>query len=102
MGAAEIAACRKLYVLPRNMPAVEALAAIRAHWSIETQLHWVLDAVFDADHSRTRKDSAPLNLPSCAASPSTSPAQSGKKAWSEAKSNAPDKTTASLRLVQTR
>jgi predicted transposase YbfD/YdcC len=30
--------------------------AIRQHWSIENQLHWVLDVVFQGDGSRIRKD----------------------------------------------
>ena len=29
--------------------------AVRAHWSIENNLHWVLDVAFDEDSNRTRK-----------------------------------------------
>jgi predicted transposase YbfD/YdcC len=36
--------------------------AVRSHWGIENQLHWVLDVVFREDHCRTRKDHAPQNL----------------------------------------
>ena len=36
--------------------------AVRKHWSIENQLHWALDIVFDEDSSRARKDMSPLNL----------------------------------------
>lgn len=36
--------------------------AVRSHWAIENQLHWVLDVVFKEDHCRTRKDHAPQNL----------------------------------------
>ena len=32
---------------------------IRQHWSIETQLHWVLDVTFTEDASRIRKENAP-------------------------------------------
>lgn len=35
---------------------------VRAHWSIENQLHWTLDVVFDEDDARTRKDNGPQNL----------------------------------------
>jgi len=36
--------------------------AVRAHWGIETSLHWVLDVAFREDESRIRKDNAPENL----------------------------------------
>jgi predicted transposase YbfD/YdcC len=42
--------------------ATQVLAAVRSHWGIENQLHWVLDVVFDEDHSRIRKDHAPQNF----------------------------------------
>jgi predicted transposase YbfD/YdcC len=35
---------------------------IRGHWSIENQLHWILDVDFNEDNSRIRKDNAPENL----------------------------------------
>ena len=35
---------------------------MRAHWSIENQLHWQLDVSFDEDAARTRKDYGPENL----------------------------------------
>jgi predicted transposase YbfD/YdcC len=38
------------------------LDVVRTHWSIENQLHWTLDVVFDEDDARTRKDYAPENL----------------------------------------
>lgn len=36
--------------------------AIRQHWSIENQLHWVLDVTFGEDASRIRKGNAPQNM----------------------------------------
>jgi predicted transposase YbfD/YdcC len=42
---------------------IEAFAAaVRAHWSIESQLHWQLDVTFREDDCRARRDNAPLNL----------------------------------------
>jgi predicted transposase YbfD/YdcC len=39
---------------------VQRLAkAIRGHWSIENQLHWMLDVVFAQDSSRIRKGNGP-------------------------------------------
>jgi predicted transposase YbfD/YdcC len=44
-------------------PEPKALAAaIRAHWSIENNLHWTLDVTFNEDQCRIRKDHAPQNL----------------------------------------
>jgi predicted transposase YbfD/YdcC len=37
-------------------------AAVRGHWSVENNLHWVLDMVFDEDRSRARKNHAQENL----------------------------------------
>jgi len=36
--------------------------AVRAHWSIENNLHWVLDVAFDEDSNRTRKGYSAANL----------------------------------------
>jgi len=36
--------------------------AVRAHWSIENNLHWVLDVAFDEDSNRTRKGNSAANL----------------------------------------
>jgi predicted transposase YbfD/YdcC len=46
--------------LPNN--ATSIAGAIRTHWSIENQLHWVLDVVFHEDASRTRTGTAAQNL----------------------------------------
>ena len=36
--------------------------AIRQHWSIENQCHWVLDTCFREDHNQTCKFNAAKNL----------------------------------------
>ncbi len=35
---------------------------VRAHWSIENNLHWALDIAFDEDRNRTRKGHSAANL----------------------------------------
>lgn len=40
----------------------KAANALRAHWSIENNLHWVLDVIFDEDFSTLRKDNSAQNL----------------------------------------
>lgn len=35
---------------------------IRRHWSVENQLHWMLDVAFREDECRVRKDHGPRNL----------------------------------------
>ena len=39
-----------------------AAKALRSHWGIENDLHWVLDTVFDEDYCRVRKDNSAQNL----------------------------------------
>jgi predicted transposase YbfD/YdcC len=49
-------------LLSRMMTAQEFLDTVRAHWTIENSLHWVLDVVLREAHARARKDHAPANL----------------------------------------
>lgn len=50
------------FLLSTVLPARRMLEVARTHWSIENQLHWVLDVDFDEDRARSRKDNAPQNL----------------------------------------
>jgi predicted transposase YbfD/YdcC len=49
-------------VLSKALRPRKLLEVVRAHWSIENQLHWTLDVVFDEDDARSRKNYAPENL----------------------------------------
>jgi predicted transposase YbfD/YdcC len=50
------------YLLSTQLSAERMLTVARTHWTIENQLHWVLDVAFDEDGVRSRKDNAPQNL----------------------------------------
>jgi predicted transposase YbfD/YdcC len=50
------------FVLSSLLSAQHMLEVARTHWSIENQLHWVLDVALLEDASRSRKDNAPQNL----------------------------------------
>jgi predicted transposase YbfD/YdcC len=53
---------RRLYLLSTLMSPERALAVVRAHWSVENNLHWMLDVVMGEDTLRSRRDHAPANL----------------------------------------
>ena len=52
----------RYYLSSLSSDAERILRAVRKHWSIENQLHLVLDVALNEDHSRVRKDQAPENL----------------------------------------
>jgi predicted transposase YbfD/YdcC len=52
----------RYFLLSTYLSAKRLLAIVRSHWSIENQLHWMLDVILREDNDRTRKDSAPENL----------------------------------------
>ena len=52
----------RLYISSLPPDPVRLAAAVRAHWSIENNLHWALDVAFREDESRTRKDHSARNL----------------------------------------
>jgi len=49
-------------VLSKRLSPERMLEVVRAHWTVENQLHWQLDVVFNEDDARTRKNYAPENL----------------------------------------
>ena len=49
-------------VLSKRLSPERMLEVTRTHWSVENQLHWLLDVVFNEDDARTRKNYAPENL----------------------------------------
>jgi predicted transposase YbfD/YdcC len=49
-------------VLSKRLSPKRMLEVTRAYWSVENQLHWRLDVVFNEDDARTRKNYAPQNL----------------------------------------
>ena len=52
----------RFFLLSTIVPASRMIAIARTHWSIENQLHWVLDVDLAEDAARTRKDHGPQNL----------------------------------------
>ncbi len=52
----------RYYIASAPLSAQAAAAAIRGHWGIENQLHWVLDVVFNEDQSRLRKGHGAANM----------------------------------------
>ena len=52
----------RFYISSMKSNARRILHASRRHWSIENELHWVLDVALNEDRSRIRKDNAPANL----------------------------------------
>jgi predicted transposase YbfD/YdcC len=52
----------RFFALSTCLPAKKALDIARTHWTIENQLHWVLDVQLGEDAARTRKDHGAENL----------------------------------------
>ena len=52
----------RYYISSKNADAAYFHKAIRAHWSIENQLHWVLDVSFGEDASKKHKANSAQNF----------------------------------------
>jgi predicted transposase YbfD/YdcC len=52
----------RYYITSLDNNAKLVMSAIRGHWKIENQVHWVLDVVFREDHCRLRKGNAAQNF----------------------------------------
>jgi predicted transposase YbfD/YdcC len=53
---------RRYYLSSLELDAEKFARAVRSHWGVENQLHWVLDVVFGEDQSRARTGHAAENL----------------------------------------
>jgi predicted transposase YbfD/YdcC len=53
---------RRYYLSGLAVDVAKVARAVRGHWKIENQLHWVLDVVFGEDQSRARTGNAAENL----------------------------------------
>ena len=53
---------KRLYISSLKVSAEKFNQTIRQHWSIENQLHWVLDVCFGEDASRKRMGNSPENF----------------------------------------
>ena len=53
---------RAYYLSTLSADAARLNELARRHWSVENELHWVLDMTFDEDHSRIRDRNSATNL----------------------------------------
>lgn len=53
----------RYYICSLKQPSAERMQeAVRAHWSVENNLHWTIDMAFREEESRIRTDNAPANM----------------------------------------
>lgn len=50
---------QRYYITSRAMTPEALAKAVRAHWAVENQLHWMLDVNFSEDACTVKKDNAP-------------------------------------------
>jgi predicted transposase YbfD/YdcC len=52
----------RYFISSLESDAESMLRAVRSHWGIENQVHWVLDITFREDDSRIRRDNGAENF----------------------------------------
>ena len=60
--AGEISCERRYYICSAALDVARFADAVRTHWTIENQLHWVLDVQFKEDQSRLRAGHGATNM----------------------------------------
>jgi len=58
----QISIARRYFISSLKTGAEHFMDAVRSHWSVENNLHWVLDIGFREDENRIRKDHGPENM----------------------------------------
>jgi predicted transposase YbfD/YdcC len=53
---------RRSYISSRALSAADFAEAVRGHWGIENNLHWILDVTFNEDQSRLRTGHGAKNM----------------------------------------
>ena len=53
---------RRYYLSSLKNDVEKFARAVRGHWGVENQLHWVLDVIFNEDQARARSGYAAENL----------------------------------------
>src|ERR1700733_294515 len=79
VGDAEPASEMRLFITSLALNVSNFARAVRSHWAIENNLHWVLDVSFREDESRARKDHTAENLAWIRRMTASLLAQDGKK-----------------------
>jgi predicted transposase YbfD/YdcC len=58
----EVTAARRYFISSLVSNAKLMLRAVRSHWGIENEVHWILDVTFREDDSRIRRDNGAENF----------------------------------------
>ena len=62
VGAGPVTVERRYYLSSLGLDAARFARAVRGHWSVENQCHWLLDMQMGEDQSRVRAGHAAQNL----------------------------------------